>query len=498
MLEFLRRQTKPIMITLAVTIIIAFTFWGGSMKTGARGERGAGSDETAFTIYGHEYSFADKARIERNFELARNMQMFEFLQALMGASRKYMTQDQMPFDLTLNLLVLRRELERNGIHASDADAKAEFKKLRAFRNPATGEFDAAQAEAFEKTLGSYGMKTEDVYELLRDWVGLRKLQKLVSGNYVESSHLTAKFYAATYQTIKAASISFPLDDFKKTAKVGDDEIKKYYDQKKDEFKSTEKRAVSYVFLAKPRDEEKKDDKDKKPVSDEERRKRENEFSKKVNDFSLATIAKDAKFEAIAKEFKEELKTLPLFAQDAPPDMLKEESGVVTEIFRNDPATHPISDPVEGKNGYFVFSVTKVEAPKQQELKEVETKFKAGKKFDDVVKEKKLEAKALPEFSPADPPKELENVRMIAGYTEKTAAGKFTEPLTNEKGVMLVYVISKELRKRDDSAKLKEELVHGFGEYSQGAIFHAWFEKRKDEAGIDANPYLRRASIVKQG
>jgi hypothetical protein len=529
MLEFLRRQSKPIMTALAIIIIIAFVFWGGSAKTGANG-RGNGPDETAFTISGKEYSFSDKARYDRYFELARQMGMYDFLRTLIRANQKYVTQDRVPLDFVLNLLVLREELEKSGIRASDEEVKAEFKKLPAFMNRTTGEFDAAQAETFEQSLGTMGMRTSDVYDVIRDSIGLKKLQRLVSGNYQASKHVADQFYRATYQTVKSASIDFPLDTYKKSAQVSDEEVSKYYEQKKDEFKSPEKRAVSYVFLAKPKDEEPKPAADgkkpeeKKPVSEEERRKRENDFSTKVNDFSLATIKPDAKFEDAAKEFKLEVKTLPAFSADAAPEAIKNESNLISEIFHNIPSTHPVSDPVEGQEGYYIFKVTSVEEPKQLELKEVSTKIKdalitqkaqeamtkaaseakksieeavkAGKKFEDVVKEQKLESKAVAEFSPNDPPKDASTPRELTSEIEKTGVGKFTAPLTTDKGLALYFVTAKELRKREDSAKLKEDMINGYNDYSQGTIFHAWFKKCFDNAKIDPGPLAQRSVAVK--
>ena len=538
MLQFLRHQTKPIMITLAAIIIIAFTFWGGSMKTGSGGQQMASADDTAFTLYGQEYSFAEKARLERSFELARSLQMFDFLQGLMSASRKFQIEgERIPFDITVNHLVLRKELERNGIRASDAEAQAEFKKLRAFRNPTTGEFDVAQVEMFQKNLGSYGMTDADVLNLMRDAVGLRKLQKLVSGNYVESKKIVDQFYTATYQTIKAASITFPLETYKKAAQVSDEDIKKYFESKKDEFKTAESRAFSYAVLKKPdldpkpeakKDDAKKDEKkeEPKPLSEDERRNELNKYSKLVNDFSTASIKAGAKFEDIAKEFKVEIKAVPAFTRDTPPDAIKEEFTLLMDVFSNDPKTHPISEPVEMKDGSYAFlTVTKVEQPRQQELKEVEAKIKetlvaqkgqelmtkaasdarkaieeavkGGKKFEDVVKEQKLESQALPEFSPSEPLKDLPNGREIAGNTEKTAPGKFTEALNTDKGLMIVYVISKELRKREDSAKLREDLANNYGEYSQSTLFRAWFDRRRDEAKVDASPLLQRAASTKR-
>jgi hypothetical protein len=63
--------------------------------------------------------------------------------------------------------------------------------------------------------------------------------------------------------------------------------------------------------------------------------------------------------------------------------------------------------------------------------------------------------------------------------------------------MILYVISKELRKREDSAKLREDLANNYGEYSQSTLFRAWFDRRRDEAKVDASPLLQRAASTKR-
>ena len=54
MLEFLRRQSKPIMIAVAAIIILAFSFWGGMTQPGPSGYA---AESTALTVNGRDYSF---------------------------------------------------------------------------------------------------------------------------------------------------------------------------------------------------------------------------------------------------------------------------------------------------------------------------------------------------------------------------------------------------------------------------------------------------------
>ena len=512
MLHFLRRHHTTLWIVVTVVVIISFIFFGAFTKTGSN-LGGRTPDDNAFTIYGRDYSFSDMDRLKRGGEITMTMELYEFGRAISSYSAKIKGRgEKVPAEFVFNRIVLRREMENNGIEVSDAEVKEEFKKLPAFQ--ANGAFDATRAEMFEQRLGSIGMRSEDALDVVRDVIGLRKLQQVVAGNYVASPLLAEKFYDANYQTIKTALIPFALADFKKTVQVSDDEIKKYFDQEKEKFKTPEKRTVSYVAFPKPKDLEK--------LSVEDRLKKTNEFSEQVNNFSVATLKAGANFDEAAKAAKLEIKTVPAFSSDTTPDVLKDEFKLHSEVLRLD-AAHPTSDPVDGKDAYFVAHLITVEKPMPQELKDVQEKIKdvlvaqkaqeammkaasdarknietalqAQKKFEEITKELNLTPQMLADFSPSEPLKELSNGNSIAGETQKLAAGKLTKPLPTENGVVLVYVIAKELRKRPDATKDRELITKELAQYTQDPIFRAWFEKRKTEAKLNADQFVRHSAGV---
>lgn len=561
MLEFLRHQTKPIMITLAVIIIIAFTFWGGYTQPGH--DRMLSPEDTVLTVKGRDYSYAEIQRIQRGFQIAQELRLpgadNYYVYELVGLQLNHrnmqtgypLSVSDAPVDYALNVLVLRDALEKYGIRASDAEVQAAFRGLGQFQ--VNGVFDRDRGLEYEKRLGSLGMRLADVYEVIRDSLGFQKLQKVVAGNLVVSSKFSDQIYVSSNQTIKAATIPFVQDDFKKTAQVTDQEIAKYFEENKERYQSSEKRAVSYVLVEKPNTEGK---------NAEQTLTAENEFRQTLGDLALAVIAPGADFdaevkkaneanakkasEAAAKKAKDseankpkegdtkkeddteankpkdaepkqtklEVKTLAAFSQDAPPAEIKDESELIQAIFTNMTETHPVSDPVEVSKGYVIFKVTKVEKPAQQELKDVKDKvrdvlltqkageamqkaandtkkkledaIKGGKKFDDVAKAEGLKPQVLPEFSPSAPPSDLSNGREIAREAMDTPAGSFTKPLTTDNGVILVHVISKELRKNPESADKKKNIVSSLASTTQGDLFRAWFERQYQDAGIKAD------------
>ncbi|MEI6536966.1 MAG: SurA N-terminal domain-containing protein, partial [Verrucomicrobiaceae bacterium] len=375
MLEFLRRHHKTFWLVVTAVVIIAFTFFGSFTKTGNRGGRTA--DETAIAIYGREYSYAEIGRLQRCYRVASGLMLpgsdRYYASDLVSIDNQFRKQEDgrpldmagAPLDFAVNLLVLREELEKNGIRASDAEVKARFHELPVFKTE--GQFDAAKAEGFESNLGSFGMNVSDVYDLLRDWIGYQKLQKLVSGNMVSTPDFTNQYYSATRQTIKVSSIPFALDTFKKDVQVSDDEIKKYFDQKKDTYKTPEQRAASYVFFENPKELDK--------LSADDRMKENNKFGEKVNNFAMESIVEGSNFDELAKKFAVEVKNVPAFSFSEMPEDIKKKMELVFEIFRNDPKTHPVSDAVKAEGGYYFFKVTEIKLPQQQELKDVQGKIK---------------------------------------------------------------------------------------------------------------------------
>lgn len=512
MLEFFRRQSKPIMIAVAVVVILAFAFFDTQNPSG--GPAGESPEATAFTIYGTDYSYRERGRLQSYYDLAYGLGLTSpngrgnFADVLGFIVQRYQFNERTPSDFAFNLLVLREEMEKHGVRPTNIEAKAAFRQLPIFQN--NGTFDGNMAERFQSVLGQRGFSDADVFEVLRDWLGYQKLQQIVAGNAVLQENLTKQLYASQFQTIKAATLPFPLDKYKKEASVTDEDIKKYYEENKDTFKSTPRRAVSYVFFPSP---------DVEKLNAEDTVKARNAYSAKVNDFGAAAAAQGAKLDEVAKKAEVEVKTLPLFAMDAPPEALKEEFILVADIFRNDPAARPVSDPVEGSKGYYFYSVTEVEEPKQQELAEVTEKIKeqlvtqkarelmtkaandtrkkleealkGGKSFADAAKEAGLEAETLAEFSPANPPSGLSNGPQIAAESRVTPAGGFTKPLETENGLVLLHVISKELYKREEGAANRSEMARSIDGMMQNDVFRAWFEARRNGANENAEPLQRR-------
>lgn len=499
MLEFFRHHRGAFLIFLTVIIIISFSFWGG--WTRARG--GATSpNDTAFTIYGRNYTRAEAQRFDRLLGLAQSVGMLQFAIELLTAARNYESMDGSPLDFTLNLIVLEKLMNEFGIHPSDAEAMEALRQLQPFQK--NGKFDEAQAANFEELLGMNGFRSTDLLELVKYEIGFRKLKELVTRNYTASPFSGEKRYAAMYQTIKASTVALDLETFKKEAKVEDAEIQKRYDEQKDSFKTAEKRAVSWVLIPKPEGLDKIEDA-------AERDKKQAEYNEKARRFVEATYQPGAKLASVAAEHQVKVEKTELFEESSPPEALSDAAGLPAAIFALNPGDHPITDAKEGSKGYYIAELIQIEEPKQQELAAVKDQIrdtlveqkareamataindareflakglKEGKKLADLAKEKKLTLSEVPEFDANTPPASIPNAYQIAQEAEAAAPGSVSKPVPTPAGVLLVIVNAKELRKREDAASTKEQISTSLTSSEREQIFQSWFGRQKTAADV---------------
>lgn len=498
MLHFFRRHKGPFLIFIAVIIIITFSMWGGARPNT---DRGAKPTDAAFSIYGDEYTIAEYKRFERYLQLAQMLGLYDLAQQLMMISYQPGSAGMNQGDIVFNLLVLRHEMDEIGIRPSDDEARESLKALPVFQ--VEGKFDPSRAKRAEENLGALGMTPADMLEIVKYSIGFSKLQELVTKNYAPSPLAAEKQYASRYQTIKTSTMAFKLEDFKKDVKVTDDEIKAYYEERKDSFMTNEQRAISYVLFENPAD------LDKKEL--EVRQKEQNAIVERVNAFNERSQEQGATLEKLATELKEKVTTQPLFTQATPPEALKDEADVVTSIFQSNPDVLAISDPVKGSKGYYIFNVTEIKAAEPKTLEAVKDEVKTalldqkaqeamtaavnetrnalaeglkeGKKIEDLAKEKKLTLEAQPDITVQSPPADMPNGVLIAGQVEGTPPGGLSKPVTVDDGALLVYVHDKELWKRDDAESLRTNIETSTERMERFRIFSAWFNNRRAASNL---------------
>ncbi len=495
------------MITIAVIVIISFAYWGGSRRGGGIANMRE-SHDTAFTLYGREYSGRDLAKLEREMQLAFYFGLYEFAMGLPEAAAELKSTDANgpQYDAVGNLLVLREIAARTGIVVSDAEAKKRLETLRPFQKD--NKYDPVTAAETEERMKANGISADDILALAKDAITYERLVETAGANFSPSPVLVDKSYAHDQQTIHASSISFELEDFKKKAEVKDDEIQKYFDENKDDYKTNERRAAAYVFFELPKPDE------KKPA--EENQKAQKAYADLVNKFDSDLHQPGADFNAVVAATQKahpeiKLQTLSLFERASPPEAVKSENKFVSALFLGSMRTGSVSPAIESPKGYYFFKVTQIEESRPQQLAEVKDKIKEtlvaqkaqdamlaaandartvvlaalkeGKKLEDVAKQKGWKLEVLPEFSPKNPPATPPDLNRFAATAGDTAVGDATKPQPTEKGTSIIVVTAKELRKRDDSPALKQSQESQLAMQMKEELFKAWFAKERKAAGM---------------
>jgi PPIC-type PPIASE domain len=519
MLELFRRYKGPVMWTLTGLIIISFSFWGAWDSVGRANQTGSPEDP-AFNIYGRTYNKLEQDKLQRGMMLSYQLGLYNLAFQLPAAAERHKSTERgaPPYDFIANLLVLREQAVKHGVSASDGDAIDFVRNLQPFMKD--NKPDEGQAAMIEQNLKFQGISMQDVLQLAKDEIALLRLQDLVGGNYSPSDALVNKGYANTNQTIGTTLITLALEDFKKAATVKDEEISKYFEENKEGYKTVEKRAASYVIFT-------------KPVNDEKKKAEENQaatvkYEKAVSDFDTALTKPGADIAALVTALQKtnpeiKLAVVPAFERATPPEALKEEAALITQIFSPALASGSYTGPVETSKGYGFARITQVEAPKQQELKDVKDKIKetlvaqkaneamitaynaahkelseglkANKKLEDIAKAKNWKLEAQPDFTPNNPPPGLDRGQEIAQAAAVTPVNSVAipksrddkpEPIVTAKGATLIVVTKKVLFARataDEATNLKKTETSSQASVAKQDLFKAWFGKLRDEADL---------------
>ena len=490
--HLLRRYQQPLLIVFTVLLIISFVgFFNGKFLDKA----GAGA---AATIYGRPVSQVQKLREGRKFELARSLGMQEMLMTFAGRAQ---SMDEAIENFVWNSMVVRHEAGALGINASDEEVLAAIQAMPVFQ--ANGAFDPAKyALIFENALQPRGLGKDQLEELIRDDLRLKKLKSLLGATVAPGPGEVRAAYDERYQKIEASVVRLKHDDFLATATVPDDDVKKLYDERQAQLKSDEKRKVKVAaFLLQTTD---------KPLEPRERAEALGKLQRAAEDFSAALADKDANFDTAAEKAGVKAEETPEFARREPPAAIGSAAAVAAAAFKLSEKA-PVSDVIGTDRGYYVIRLTGIvearpltfeEAKPQlaEQLKgeraqeamnlkaaeirnKIDAAIKAGKTFAEAAEAAGAKAEAFGAFSQAEPKFEQPDARevmMTAFEMKEGALSPFTPTGT---GGDIIHV---DKRPPVDDSKFdaqKEFLAENLAQFSRESLFAEWLKLRRAEARI---------------
>ncbi len=491
MVNLIRRFQKPLMVVITFLVIIAFVWL---YNTTSRLDR-VGTDRIG-TIYGRNVTQTEFLRTARKFELARDLGMFELLQDLVGPA---MSLEQATENFVWNSMVLRRETDRLGIQATDAEVDEFVKAMPVFQ--ADGKFDYNRYSAVvQNAFLPRGFSEDQLQELVRDSLKLQKVKTLLASTSAPAPSEVRSIFEQRHQKTDASVIRLKLDDFVKAVQLTEDDLQKGYEERKNALTTEEKRKVKYVAFTLPKQE--------KPLESKERMETLQKLADRASDFAVAMAEPNANFDEIAKKMEVQVQQSPEFTADEPPAELPLQ--VVRTAFRLS-KEEPNSDPVSTDSGYYVLHLAETtptrpltyeEAkPKlEEQLKsergreamdlkakeirnKIEAELKAGKSFADAAKAAGVTPESFPTFSLAEPNFGAPDAQEVIGTASELKTGELSEFVPTTTGGLFVYITS---RQPVEDTKFESErtlITQSLSTSRREALFQEWMKNRRAEANV---------------
>ena len=305
-----------------------------------------------------------------------------------------------------NRMTLQRAMDEIGLYASDEEIVEFLKQSRNFAP--NGQYDANIYQNFvNKRLGSYGMTEKHLYEVVRESICLNKLIQIIGSGLNAPRSAVQSQIEARDQSVTLSRVVYQRDDFVEKENPTEEEIKSYWETRKDAYKTEETRSISYVLInlpeekPEPENEAKEEDtenpeegkteeeieKERKEANaktiaekKEKSRKARTAVMRKIEDISDSIIQRindkqELDFETIVQKHGETIVKTELFSRTSPPEALQDLSlrgntargqHLLDIVFQTPMANSPydlVSKPYPvGKNAWIIFRLNEVVTP----------------------------------------------------------------------------------------------------------------------------------------
>ena len=238
-------------------------------------------------VYDRNISIIEARKYARLLELARALGLPDLPHDLtLGAKDENEAYPQ----FILNLLVLRHEADRLGIRPTEAEVVDVVHNLQAFSGPSG--FDLKKYDDFiQNALSPRGMGEAEIDELVRDELSLKRIKRLLATGVSVPESLSKANFEEAYGKRSVSVIRLRGADFTKDVNISDEDVRKYFDEHKAEFKTEEKRKIAFVELTMT-DEQKK-------LAGRPRIDALQTLADRANDVSQALLEKGADFKQVA-------------------------------------------------------------------------------------------------------------------------------------------------------------------------------------------------------
>lgn len=541
MIEHLRKYTGLIIIVVAL-LFVGLAFFGDNANLGQSNR----NDPPVLSVDGTTYTYSDLQKASS----ARRLTMSLFLMEMLQATDAFSMGDDAQADqrFLVNRLIIKQARDEFGIHPSDQEVADSRSSIRIFSNPTTGTFDQETYNNVVKNLGSLGMTEQDMLELLRDNLAVRKLSAIVGGGLAADPKLAAEQTASNDQQVSIQLARVPLSKFQESIKPTDEELKAAWETTKDKYQTERRVKVSHVIVKPKYPEPAKEEAPKLPdaVTEEAKKAAEKEAAdkkakeeaelaveKRKVDTALADLvdifiddldkSEGADFEKLATDNGWPFATTGMFARTAvPPELsmnLRSSSNprpVADLIFNlklgGEPMTRFTDALLIPDGGYLIARLDEEEPVREKTFEEAKEEVRtdfiakasgealkkdadekaakirealaAGKSFTDIAKELGLEPKAHGPFKATDKLEGEADVTTLFQTASLVDPGSLADPVLRPDGSLFVFVEKREIVEDPARAARVQAATENMGRSLQRDAFSAWIKDKFDSTRIE--------------
>lgn len=507
MMRLLRKHRSWLMIVIAV---LAIPFCLYFVKTDVTAIR---KDEFA-KMYDRNVSLVEARKHARLLDLARSLGLPDLQQQLTVGARD---QNEVYEAFIINLLILRHEAEQLGIRPTQAEVVNVIHQLPAFQGEAG--FDLKKYDEFlQNALSPNGMGEAQIEAVVRDDLNLKRLKQLIATGVSVPESVSSKDFDEAYGKLNVRVVRLHGADVAREIKTTDEDIQKYFEAHKAEYKSDEKRKVDFVKLSLTDEQKKLTGKDRiDPLQ---------KLSDRANDLSQALLEKGADFKAVAAKFQVPVMTTGEFTANAADPLLKDAPQVTSAAFKLS-SQDPNSDPIQVADGFYILHLAGlveshpftleeakpkiVEALKRNRSRELLTTkgaeianqireaMKAGQSLDAAMQKAGVKAEKVRPFAlmdepmakpdEKDPKKEKDPPDFIAikNASARLEPGEVSDFMPWEDGGLIAILDKRDPADAETSAKQKASFDQRYLGNKRDIVFYEWLRDKQREAGLMSGP-----------
>lgn len=435
----------------------------------------------------------------------QSMEMLGFLQAL--SDSKATSEDGADKSFFVNRLLLQKAGREFGIQPGMEEIQAFLRERSVFvqtdpTDPSSKNFNQEGYDGFIKQgLGRFGMSEPDLFAIIGDFLIYEKLSALLGSSIEVNPEDVKQTYQVRQQKISASYISLKLDDYKAKQQLTEEQLKEFWELRKDKYKTEVRRKFSYVLGtpkypagAEKAPEPPKPAKPGDPIPEPTEADKKIIEDRRLADFAVDELmdtflekienSKGADFEAAAKEAGLEIKTTEFFTASTVPDVLlaltpRKNTKTITDFLFNFKTT---SDPISKFTATFAvgeadsfmarldeeepsrdktYEEAKEEVTKQwieenalaalktaaeEAKKKIEETMNNGKSFADAAKEAGYETTTLGPIGNGETPAGHSSAPAIFTAAQYLNPGSLTDVITTDAAAVIAIVDKREIYK----------------------------------------------------